>query len=58
MTNADKIRQMSIEQLAELIDDSKPFFNCSMCQYEPPYGTCTTPCVKPILEWLKQEAPE
>lgn len=48
-TNGDKIRQMSDEELAELIDNS-----CKACAKD--VTECDTECVNGILAWLKQEA--
>lgn len=32
MTNADKIRSMSIERLAKIIEDGKNVFDCDKCE--------------------------
>lgn len=32
MTNADKIRSMTDEELAKLLDDSLEFFSCNDCE--------------------------
>lgn len=46
MTNADKIRAMTDEELAYWI----------MCPYDSPYCTGTDRCIECTLEWLKQPA--
>lgn len=59
-TNADYIRSMSYEELANLINAPNTYgFNCGMCQFNPPYGECIGGnCYKQILEWLKKEREE
>lgn len=59
-TNADYIRSMSYEELANLINDPSTYgFNCGMCPLNPPYGECIEGnCYKQILEWLKKERDE
>ena len=49
MTNADRIRQMTDEELARFLIN---FDMCIVCQVE-----CSKeyPCNKGIMEWLKQE---
>ena len=52
MTNSDRIRQMTDEELAESIS----FIDCSKC---PLYNThCEGHCKEKFLEWLKQEVRE
>ena len=53
-TNADKIRNMTDEELAELMYDSFSIFNCSDCEMGY-YGTCLADCRKYILNWLRKE---
>ena len=61
MTNADKIRAMSDEELAELLDMKD---DCTCIEhYCPAYTDCRrnkdwrhTTCQQTILDWLKQEA--
>lgn len=54
ITNADRIRQMTDEELAEII----------MCPYENMSGECMcekdtrTNCIQCCLEWLKEEVEE
>jgi hypothetical protein len=49
-SNADRIRQMTDEELAEWITDQDL---CDLCQF----STCRpeSECAKGVLEWLKQE---
>lgn len=50
-TNADRIRAMSDEELAQALRD----YECNRCDG---YGFCKEEqkCQKEILDWLKQEA--
>lgn len=51
MTNADKMRQMTDEELAHLIaGDWCELVNC-------PDLVCEGQCEERVLAWLKQEAP-
>lgn len=53
-TNADRIRSMTDEELAELIENPVNIFHCSMCDN---YNNCDcelTDCTEYILKWLKQ----
>lgn len=54
MTNGDRIRQMTDEDLADWLTDGHDI--CDMCQF----GTCRPDyeCEKGVLEWLKQEVKE
>jgi hypothetical protein len=49
ITNGDKIRQMSNEELAELFDNS-----CKVCSMG--ITECDVECVKGILAWLNAPA--
>ena len=51
MTNADKIRQMTDEQLAEFFDKIS---DCQTCIDNP--SKCHMECIDSRLKWLKQEA--
>lgn len=53
MTNADRIRQMTDEELAKMIET---FDTCAHC-VEYGVDVCSFPngCRKSILAWLKQE---
>ena len=60
MTNADKIRSMTDEQLAEWMDahDDWWCFCNGECPYRDGYNGCTEckhSCIDGRLEWLKQE---
>lgn len=49
-TNADRIRQMTDEELAEWLDLHG---ECNQCVYHP--TQCKTECNEGHLKWLKQE---
>lgn len=53
-TNADRIRQMSDEELADWITDGHDL--CDLCQF----STCRPEfvCEQGVLEWLRKEADE
>lgn len=58
-TNADRIRAMTDEELADLISDPVTYsFNCGMCPANPQFGSCVHRCKPHILEWLKSEVKE
>lgn len=63
MTNGDRIRAMSDEELAEIVVSSfgSPF-NCRRCEEEPnsPFGvpSCDAKCMEHCLNWLRQPAKE
>ena len=59
-TNADRIRNMSDEELAEfLTGDALNIINCCDCdEPESEYGSCIGDCKNPWLKWLKAEAKE
>lgn len=50
-TNAERIRQMTVEELADWITDGHDL--CDLCQF----SVCRPEfeCEKGVLEWLKQE---
>lgn len=52
MTNADRIRAMSDEELASLIMGIPDY----PCDEKIPAGECDEKCEKCILEWLQQPA--
>lgn len=61
MTNADKIRSMTDEELAEYFFDDNRFCcnNCPSGQKNGGYSfECDEKCVEHCLDWLKQEAEE
>lgn len=59
MTNGDRIRSMTDEELAEAIALNM-FFNCSVCPEDkrlsdnPLICKCDEQCTKHCMEWLKQ----
>lgn len=56
MTNGDKIRNMTDEELAKWIE-SPGFFECEMCVHLLGSAECTVEnCIKAALKWLKQES--
>lgn len=58
-SNADRIRQMTDEELAALIANENDF--CSLCAYKSDTPICTKPlaaCTHGFYEWLKQEVSE
>lgn len=54
MTNADKIRAMTDEELAKLLCD---FIGCMDCPYLREPELCNENCIG-WLDWLKQEVSE
>lgn len=52
-TNADRIRNMSDEELAEWINTKNM---CEQCVYTPGGLCMKKPCINGILEWLQSEA--
>lgn len=55
MTNADRIRNMTDEELANLLDDSLIFFSCGECEKDTDGSYCTD-CKDWILRYLKKDA--
>lgn len=55
-TNADRIRSMSDEELAELMDKATDYFNCDECEFRH-LDDCGTSllCQRHILKWLQEE---
>jgi len=51
MTNADRIRAMTDEELSELFWIRA---DCELCPNKEPY--CSDDCKKHWLEWLREEA--
>lgn len=49
MTNADRIRAMTDEEMAEFIENpnGKPWYRCGECKWES--------CKECCLDWLRQE---
>lgn len=56
MTNADKLRSMTDEELAKVIDDSLEFFSCDECEKEEKSGGYCEDCKSWILRFLRSEA--
>ena len=55
-SNADRIRQMTYEELSEILLLSTCYFGCNKCKYN---GKCKgKSCTEAALEWLKQEVSE
>lgn len=52
-TNADRIRNMSDDELAEWINTKNM---CRQCAYEPGGLCMKKPCANGILQWLKSKA--
>lgn len=52
ITNGERIRQMTDEELVELIFTG---YGCNMCVYEN-LNPCSTCCKEGLTKWLKQEA--
>ena len=59
ISNADRIRLMSDEELAILMDEATDYFNCDECEFRH-LDDCGTSllCQRHILKWLKQEVDE
>ena len=52
MTNFEKIKAMSVEEMAELIDDAP----CNFCNYrQKGFSKCPQKCEEGIKEWLESE---
>lgn len=52
-TNADRIRNMTDEELADWINANNI---CEQCAYEPENVCMEEPCTNGILQWLRSEA--
>ena len=59
-TNADRIRRMSDEELADLLADWDFCSDVCSQQYSdnPPVGKCPENCKEQALRWLRQPAEE
>lgn len=55
LTNADRIRQMTDEELTEMLDIYDVEEVCEYCVYHGDFA-CHNRCYAGILAWLKQEA--
>ena len=56
ITNADRIRAMSDEELAEFIPNWS-YTNACKCE-EQSYADCNLKCEECVLDWLQQPAEE
>ena len=54
MTNGDRIRQMSNEELAEYIETKIGYTNCKICIYRGD-GLCCVKCIEGIKAYLEME---
>lgn len=57
LTNADRIRAMSDEELATAIIAGRFGFDCDVCP-ERNHVKCTLECARHCTEWLQQPAKE
>lgn len=56
MTNADRIRNMSDEELAEFLLSDDFYTDCDTCKEpESEYGDCIGRCENELLRWLQKE---
>ena len=55
VNNADKIRAMSDEELAQMLAVGKGTFDCFKCRKFID-GECSMKCYEQCLEWLQQPA--
>lgn len=53
MTNGDRIRQMSNEELAEWLDAKSGFDTCKICAYDN--NVCEYTCLEGIKAYLESE---
>ena len=53
MTNGDRIRQMSNEELAKWLEDKSGFDTCKICDYDN--NLCEYECVAGIKAYLESE---
>lgn len=56
MTNGDRIRQMSNEELAKWLEDKSGFDTCKICNYDN--NLCEYECVLGIKAYLDMEVEE
>lgn len=58
MTNGEKIRSMTDEELAEFLDEDASY-TCLICARRDAKDSCVNyECKNKVLEWLKQEVSE
>ena len=56
MTNADKIRSMTIDELVQFIYEPADFFDCNQCaRLRYKYNEVCTDCTTWIRKFLEQE---
>lgn len=55
MTNADRIRSMTDEQLARMLTYGDGNFDCSECSDGKKRPECDCDCQAHCLEWLRQD---
>lgn len=53
MTNFEKIKNMSVEEMAEWLQNTLK--ECDVCIYGE-HNTCPCTCIYGITEWLESEA--
>lgn len=58
MTNTDKIRRMTDEELAEYLYNVGFGFDCELCCSQADEDCAGRGCEKSILEWLRKEVDE
>lgn len=57
MTNADRIRKMTVEELADFLLSDDYYIDCTTCKEpENEYGFCIGKCENELVRWLKSEA--
>ncbi|MGN0179559.1 MAG: hypothetical protein ACI4DY_08985 [Monoglobaceae bacterium] len=57
-TNADRIREMSDEELAKMLTIGQGGFDCSTCAETADDRGCEQNCEERCLKWLQQPAEE
>ena len=55
MTNGDRIRQMSNEELARWLDDKMKVYSCNVCLYDYRQRRCNNACEEGIKAYLESE---
>ena len=55
VTNADRIRSMTDEGLAQFLKDCSCYVTCADCSEIDVKGKCTGDCAKPYFKWLKEK---
>lgn len=58
VTNADRIRAMSDEELAQMLTIGQGGFDCSTCVETTDYRDCEQNCEERCLKWLQQPPKE